>query len=73
VETPLPDVVFKSLTLKTFHGRWSFRAWEQSEKLLSENLSVELLRCKSQSHKSMHAYPTIAKIMVVLAFSGRWV
>ena len=31
------DVIFKSLTLKTVHGRKIFRSWEESEKLIYEN------------------------------------
>ena len=37
IEDPLPNVVFKSLTLKTFHGRRVFRDWEESERMLFEN------------------------------------
>ena len=38
IDDPLVNVIFKSLTLKTVHGRRIFRDWEQSEKLLHENL-----------------------------------
>lgn len=36
VENVLTDVVFKSLTLKTFHGRRIFHTWEECERLLAE-------------------------------------
>lgn len=38
IEDPLPNVVFKSLTLKTFHGRRIFHDWEESERILHQNL-----------------------------------
>ena len=36
IEQPLPDVIFKSLTLKTVHGRRIFDTWEQCEKLIHD-------------------------------------
>merc|ERR1712045_588596 len=36
IENPLPDVIFKSLTLKTVHGRRIWDTWENCEKLISE-------------------------------------
>ena len=36
VEEPLQNVIFKSLTLTTVHGRRIFHTWEQCEKLISE-------------------------------------
>lgn len=36
IEQPLPDVIFKSLTLKTVHGRRIFDTWEQCEKLIKD-------------------------------------
>lgn len=38
IEDPLPNVVFKSLTLKTVHGRRIFKDWEETERMMSENL-----------------------------------
>ncbi|XP_065191971.1 L-threonine 3-dehydrogenase-like [Sycon ciliatum] len=35
VENPLPDVMFKSLTLRTVHGRKIFSTWEKSEEILA--------------------------------------
>jgi len=35
VSTPLPDFIFKSITLKTIHGRKIFHTWEEAEKLLA--------------------------------------
>ena len=32
----MPDVIFKSLTLKTVHGRRIFDTWEQCEKLIKD-------------------------------------
>ena len=40
IEDPLVNVIFKSVTLKTVHGRRIFRDWEQSEKLLHENRCI---------------------------------
>ena len=37
VENPLADIVFKSLTLKTIHGRKIFHTWEETERLVFEN------------------------------------
>eukprot|EP00112_Aurelia_sp_Birch-Aquarium-sp1_P006742 Seg1738.10 transcript_id=Seg1738.10/GoldUCD/mRNA.D3Y31 product="L-threonine 3-dehydrogenase" protein_id=Seg1738.10/GoldUCD/D3Y31 len=37
VENVGRDVIFKSLTLKTVHGRKIFTSWEESEKLIHEN------------------------------------
>ncbi|XP_065067664.1 L-threonine 3-dehydrogenase-like [Rhopilema esculentum] len=37
VENVGRDIIFKSLTLKTVHGRKIFRSWEESEKLIHEN------------------------------------
>jgi len=34
-DTPLPDFIFKSITLKTIHGRKIFHTWEQAEKMLA--------------------------------------
>ena len=36
IEDPLPNVVFKSLTLTTVHGRKIFHTWEQCEALVKE-------------------------------------
>jgi len=36
ISDPLPDVIFKSLTLKTVHGRRIFDTWEQCEKLIKD-------------------------------------
>ena len=41
IEDPLPNVIFKSITLKTFHGRRIFRDWEESERMLFKNLYVK--------------------------------
>jgi len=35
-DTPLPDFIFKSITLKTIHGRKIFHTWQQAEKLLTK-------------------------------------
>lgn len=37
VENFLQDILFKSLTLKTIHGRKIFSTWEKSEELLFNN------------------------------------
>jgi len=36
IENPLQNVIFKSITLTTVHGRKIFHTWEQCEKLISE-------------------------------------
>ena len=36
VENPLQNIVFKSITLKTVHGRKIFHTWIESEKLVHE-------------------------------------
>lgn len=36
VEDPLRDVIFKSITLTTVHGRRIFHTWEECERLISE-------------------------------------
>jgi len=36
VEEPLQNVIFKSLTLTTVHGRRIFHTWEECERLISE-------------------------------------
>ena len=36
VERPLENVVFKSLTLKTVHGRKIFHTWRETEKFFAE-------------------------------------
>ena len=38
IERPLEDVVFKSLTLKTVHGRKIFHTWRESERIMHQNL-----------------------------------
>ncbi|XP_065912483.1 L-threonine 3-dehydrogenase-like isoform X2 [Dysidea avara] len=44
VENPLQNIVFKSITLKTVHGRKIFHSWEESERLVSENrVNIDLL------------------------------
>jgi len=35
IENPLPNFLFKSLTIKTIHGRKIFHTWEESEKILA--------------------------------------
>ena len=37
VEKPLENVVFKSLTLKTIHGRKIFHTWEETEAIVAAN------------------------------------
>jgi len=36
IENPLPDVIFKSITLKTVHGRRIFSTWEKCEQLIAD-------------------------------------
>ena len=36
MENPLQNIVFKSITLKTVHGRKIFHSWKESEKLIHE-------------------------------------
>jgi len=36
IENPLQNVIFKSITLTTVHGRRIFHTWEECEKLISE-------------------------------------
>jgi len=36
IEDPLQNVIFKSITLTTVHGRRIYHTWEQCEKLISE-------------------------------------
>ena len=36
MENPLQNIVFKSITLKTVHGRKIFHSWIESEKLIQE-------------------------------------
>lgn len=36
VEEPLRDVIFKSITLTTVHGRRIFHTWQQCERLILE-------------------------------------
>ncbi|KAK7075571.1 hypothetical protein SK128_017973 [Halocaridina rubra] len=38
VENVLTDIVFKSLTLKTVHGRRIFHTWKECERLLADGL-----------------------------------
>jgi len=38
INTPLPDFIFKSINLKTIHGRKIFHTWEESEKMLASKL-----------------------------------
>ena len=38
MENPLQDVIFKSLTLKTVHGRKIFHTWKEIERIMSQNL-----------------------------------
>jgi threonine dehydrogenase-like Zn-dependent dehydrogenase len=40
VERPLEDMVFKSLTLKTVHGRKIFHTWQETERIMHQNLLV---------------------------------
>lgn len=35
VEKPLENVVFKSLTMKTIHGRKIFHTWKEIEKIVA--------------------------------------
>ncbi len=46
VEKPLENVVFKSLTLKTVHGRKIFHTWKQTEKIFAEKkYATSLVYC----------------------------
>ena len=36
IEDPLPNLIFKSVTLTTVHGRRIFHTWEQCEQLIQE-------------------------------------
>ena len=40
MENPLQNIVFKSITLKTVHGRKIFHTWKESEKLIYEKKYV---------------------------------
>lgn len=33
IENPLPNFIFRSITLKTIHGRKIFHTWIESEKV----------------------------------------
>jgi len=71
IEDPLQNVIFKSITLTTVHGRRIFHTWEQCEKLISEGkvdptliVSHEftLTRWQEAFHKLMDG--TACKIVV---------
>ena len=50
IEDPLPNVIFKSLTLTTVHGRRIFHTWEQCESLIKQgkvNSQTEQENCSS--------------------------
>ena len=36
IEDPLPNLIFKSVTLTTVHGRRIFHTWEECERLIQE-------------------------------------
>lgn len=36
IEDPLPNLIFKSVTLTTVHGRRIFHTWEECERLIEE-------------------------------------
>jgi 2-desacetyl-2-hydroxyethyl bacteriochlorophyllide A dehydrogenase len=38
IDRPLEDVIFKSLTLKTVHGRKIFHTWQEIERIMHRNL-----------------------------------
>ena len=44
VEKPLENVVFKSLTMKTIHGRKIFHTWEEIEKIAAANKYASIHR-----------------------------
>lgn len=40
IERPLEDVVFKSITLKTVHGRKIFHTWKEIERMVDQDQYV---------------------------------
>ena len=46
IEDPLPNLIFKSVTLTTVHGRRIFHTWEQCEELIAEGKVRRGLRDK---------------------------
>ena len=38
VENPVPNLIWKSITLKAVHGRKIFHTWEQSEMMMHKKL-----------------------------------
>lgn len=42
IENPLTSFLFKSLTVKTVHGRLIWHTWEECERLISEKKVREL-------------------------------
>ena len=55
IEDPLPNVVFKSLTLTTVHGRKIFHTWEQCEALVKEGKVNNFLQHPLSFQYSMNA------------------
>jgi threonine dehydrogenase-like Zn-dependent dehydrogenase len=43
IEDPLPNIIFKSLTIKTVHGRRIFHDWIEAEKYLHQGLLVIII------------------------------
>ena len=50
IERPLEDVIFKSLTLKTVHGRKIFHTWRETERIMHQNLSVVTQHTHTHTH-----------------------
>ena len=48
IEDPLPNLIFKSVTLTTVHGRRIFHTWEQCEQLIQEG-KVRDMACTESS------------------------
>ena len=53
IEDPLPNLIFKSVTLTTVHGRRIFHTWEQCEELIEEGKVRVLERRFSRSVLSL--------------------
>ncbi len=43
IERPLEDLVFRSITLKTVHGRKIFHTWREIERIVSKGLYVQAI------------------------------
>ena len=65
VEDFLHDILFKSLTIKSLHGRRIFATWEKAEEMLHQRKLVQFVGCCVLGHAATSHTPRFTRFILI--------